>query len=214
MAYERLTLAVPGDAGVLVRELSFVIPRGAHVLVCSADAAVRAALMRATAGVWDDGTGVVVRPPLEQLAFLPERAYLPPGTLREMMETSAGSVPLDGEIRSALATLDAIDLVARVEDTDRELDWERLLSLRDQQALALARVLVARPRFAFVDNLGELVGADRLATVFAAFSERGITCVAFGGDDEPRDAYDMVLVLAPDGTWSVVVSEHQRGVTT
>ena len=93
MAYERLTLAVPGDAGVLVRELSFVIPRGAHVLVCSADTAARAALMRATAGVWDDGTGVVVRPPLEQLAFLPERAYLPPGTLREMMETSAGSVP-------------------------------------------------------------------------------------------------------------------------
>ena len=47
LAYERLTLAVPGDAGVLVRELSFAIPRGARVLVCSADTAVRA---RAHAG--------------------------------------------------------------------------------------------------------------------------------------------------------------------
>jgi putative ATP-binding cassette transporter len=211
LAYESLTLAVPGEGGPLVRDLSFAIPPGSHVLVCSADPTVRGALMRATAGVWDEGTGRVVRPPLEHLAFLPERSYLPPGTLREMMETSDGRVPLDSELRIALATLDAIDLVAEAEGTDRELDFERLLSLRDQQVLAIARVIVGRPRFAFIDNLGEIVGVERLPAVFAAFAERGITCVAFGGHDEPRGGYDTVLVLAADGTWTIQSADPMLG---
>jgi vitamin B12/bleomycin/antimicrobial peptide transport system ATP-binding/permease protein len=121
-------------------------------------------------------------------------------------------VPLDGELRSALVTLDAFDLVARAEGADRELDWERLLPLHDQHALELARILVARPRFAFIDNLGQAVGVERLPKVFAAFAERGITCVAFGDHEEPRGSYHTVLVLAADGTWSVEVLTPLGGV--
>jgi putative ATP-binding cassette transporter len=210
IAYDKLTLAAPGEPKALVRELSFEIPRGARVLVCSNDPAVRGALMRATAGVWDEGSGRVVRPPLRDVAFLPERPYLPPGTLREMMETSDGTVPLDSELQSALAILDAVDLVAFARGTDRELDFERVLSQRDQHALSIARVLVSRPIFAFVDNLGDTVGFERLPTVFAAFLERGITCVTFGGHDEPRGGYDTILILAADGTWVVQTGDPSR----
>ena len=206
VAYENLTLATSGEEGPLVRDLSFMIPRGTHVLVCSPDPSVRGALMRATAGVWPAGMGRIVRPPLQEVAFLPDRSYLPLGTLREMMEASDGSVPLEAELRSALATLDASDLIARAEGTDHALDFERLLSLRDQQLLEIARVLVTRPAFAFVDELAETVGSARLPIVFAAFAERGITCVAFGGEDEPRHGYHAVLVLAGDGTWRVEVA--------
>jgi putative ATP-binding cassette transporter len=78
--------------------------------------------------------------------------------------------------------------------------------------LALARVLVARPTFAFVDNLGGTVGPDRLPTVFAAFAERGITCVAFGGRDEPRGSYHTVLVLTGDGTWRIELVGELGGI--
>ncbi len=203
VAYEDLTLAVPGEDAAFVRGLSFAIPPGSRVLVSSHDPSARAALMRATAGVWDEGLGRVKRPPLEHLAFLPERPYLPPGTLREMLGASDGSVPLDGEMRSALLIIDASDLVERAEGTDQERDWEHVLSQREQQVVALARVLVARPRFVFVDNLGRIVGEGRLAMVLAAFVERGITCVVLSGADEPRLHYDTVLVLAADGTWHV-----------
>jgi putative ATP-binding cassette transporter len=210
VAYDKLTLAAPGEPNALVRDLSFEIPRGTRVLVCSGDPAVRGALMRATAGVWDEGSGRVVRPPLHDVAFLPERPYLPPGTLREMLQTSDGTVPVDSELHGVLAILDAVDLVAFARGTDRELDFERLLSQRDQQALAIARVLISRPIFAFVDNLGETVGIDRLPTVFAAFVERGITCVTFGGHDEPREGYDSILILAADGTWVVQGGDPSR----
>jgi putative ATP-binding cassette transporter len=209
VSYEGMTLK-SGDEPPLVRDLTLEIPRGMRVLVSSADPAARSALLRATAGVWTDGAGRVVRPPLEDMAFLPEHAYLPRGTLREMVEGSDGSVPLDDELRTALAILDAADLVTQTASADRELDWERVLPLRDQHALALARVLVTRPRFAFVDKLAETIGADRLPLVFAAFAERGITCVVFG-DDEPHHLFDLVLVVAADGTWTVVVTDVASG---
>jgi vitamin B12/bleomycin/antimicrobial peptide transport system ATP-binding/permease protein len=203
VAYEDLTLGVTGSAVQLVRDLSFVIEPGACVLVCSDEAAARAALVRATAGVWDDGTGRVHRPDLGDIAFLPERPYLPPGTLREMLEGSGGWVPLTSELKSALVTIDALDLIELAAGTDQALDWEHVLSLREQQLLAIARILVERPRFAFVDNLVRIVGAERLPIVLAAFVERGITCVALGASDEPRHSFRRVLIVATDGTWHI-----------
>ncbi len=203
VAYEDLTLATPGNDATLVRDLSFAIEPGARVLVCSDDAAMRGALVRATAGVWDDGRGRVRRPDLEHVAFLPERPYLPPGTLREMLEGSDGRVPLTDELRRVLLTIDALDLIELAAGTDRELDWEQVLPLREQQLLAIARILVERPRFAFIDNLADIVGPGRLALVLTAFGERGITCVALGSVDDPRTHYETVLVVAADGTWRI-----------
>ncbi|HEY5937505.1 MAG TPA: SbmA/BacA-like family transporter [Kofleriaceae bacterium] len=211
VAYEDLTLGVIGSAEQLVRNLSFVIEPGACVLVCSDEAAARAALVRATAGVWDDGSGRVRRPDLRQIAFLPERPYLPPGTLREMLEDSDGRVPLTNELRSALVTIDALDLIELAAGTDRAFDWEHELPLRDQQLLAIARILVERPRFAFVDNLARIIGTDRLPIVLAAFVERGITCVALGGSDESWHAFETVLFVAADGTWRVESRRNEEG---
>lgn len=202
VVYERLTLLGPAGE-VLVRDLSFTIAQGARILVCSNEATVRGALVRATAGVWDHGRGRVCRPRLEDLAFLPERPYLPPGTLREMMGAGDGSVPVDDEIRSALRVLDAPDLFERSVEVEAEQDWERVLSLHEQQVLSVARVLVGRPRFAFVDDLERIVGAERLPVVLNAFIERGITCVALGDTSGRRADYDAVLELAADGGWQV-----------
>ena len=113
-------------------------------------------------------------------------------------------MPLDGEMRSALLIIDASDLVERAEGTDQERDWEHVLSQREQQVVALARVLVARPRFVFVDNLGRIVGrgaarhgAGRLRRAWHHLRRM------LSGADEPRLHYDTVLVLAADGTWHV-----------
>ncbi|MCC6764555.1 MAG: ABC transporter ATP-binding protein/permease [Deltaproteobacteria bacterium] len=202
VVYEDLTLLGPADE-VLVRDLSFVIAQGARLLVCSKDPAMRGALVRATAGVWDQGRGRVKRPELEELAFLPERPYLPPGTLREMMGAGDGSVPVDDEIRSALGVLGAHELFERTVAMEAEQDWERVLTLHEQQVLSVARVLVSRPKFAFVDDLGRIVGDERLSVVLNAFIERGITCVALAAMDGPRADYDAVLELADGGAWRV-----------
>ncbi|MCC6847537.1 MAG: ABC transporter ATP-binding protein/permease [Deltaproteobacteria bacterium] len=202
VAYESLTLMGPA-AEELVRDLSFTIAQGARILVCSKDPELRGALVRATAGVWDHGRGRVRRPELEEIVFLPERPYLPPGTLREMMGAGDGSVPVDEEIRSALGVLGERGLFERTVEAQTEQDWERVLTLHEQQMLSVARVLVSHPKFAFVDDLGRIVGAERLPAVLNAFIERGITCIALGAMDEPRGDYDAVLELADGGAWRV-----------
>src|SRR5688572_1250214 len=72
MAYERLTLRSPRDGGVLLVDLSASIPLGTRVLITGPNESARAALFRATAGLWLAGEGRIVRPPLDAIFFLPQ----------------------------------------------------------------------------------------------------------------------------------------------
>jgi vitamin B12/bleomycin/antimicrobial peptide transport system ATP-binding/permease protein len=203
LAYERLTLRAPRDGRVLVQELSAVIPYGSRVLIRSADGAARSALMRATIGIWDEGDGRIVRPPLEQVAFLPERPYLPPGTLRDALgRRDRAEAASTEEVQQVLAALGVEDLVTRAGGLDEERDWDELLSLGEQQLISVARLLLTHPRFVFVDHLGRALDDDQLAVVCDAFSAAGITSVTMADHDADLDGYDAVLDLARDGRWS------------
>ncbi len=203
VAWEHLTLRTPRESEVVVQDLSMSIPYGTRVVIASDDAVVRGALMRATAGLWRDGDGRVVRPSLERVAFLPERPYVPPGTLREVVSPDGGQPPTsDGEIRAVLSGLGAEAILARTEGFDVEHDWHRILTPREQALLSVAHLALDRPRFAFVENLGRMLGAEHLAAVLRLFTERGITYVAMTSEDGVAPC-DVVLALTGDGRWSV-----------
>jgi putative ATP-binding cassette transporter len=202
VAYERLTLRVPRDGRILIRDLSAVVPDGTRLLVRSAEAGAGTALMRATAGLWDDGDGRVVRPPLERVVFLPERPYVPPGSLRDVLGRDGGTPgATDEEILGVLRALGVEEIVARAGGLEREHDWDDFISLREQQLLSIARVLLAKPRFAFLEGLGRTIDAGQLARVLAALSERRITYVTIGGGEDALACHDAVLDLAGDGSW-------------
>src|SRR5262249_59359361 len=78
VAWEGLTLRAPNDTGPLVKDLSAEARHGTRLLVTGPNEAARVALLRAVAGLWDTGTGRIVRPPLDEILFLPQRPYLPP----------------------------------------------------------------------------------------------------------------------------------------
>jgi putative ATP-binding cassette transporter len=73
VAFERLTLRTPRDARPLVKELSVEVPRGKRLLVTGPHGSGRTALLRAVAGLWSCGQGRVVRPPLDEVMFLPQQ---------------------------------------------------------------------------------------------------------------------------------------------
>ncbi len=202
IAYEDLTLRLPEAGRVLVHKLTLSIPRGFRVVVRSRDAMARGALMRATAGVWEDGDGRVLRPSLERVAFVPERPYVPPGTLREVMTGNAHPSASDAQVHAILAALDAEAIIAHADGLDVERDWVRILSLREQTLLSVAHLAVVRPHFAFVDNLGRTLGPEQFAMVLRLFTRYDITYVAMGGVDVAAPC-DLVLDLANDGRWSL-----------
>jgi putative ATP-binding cassette transporter len=209
VVYERVTLRAPRDGRVLVDDLSIEIPSGTRVLIRSADAAAREALVHATAGMWASGTGRIARPRLERIAFLPERPFVPPGTLREvLLGNGVGTAPAaasDEDIRGVLTTLGMEDLVASTRGLDAEEDWSDVLSLRKQQLLSVARVVLTRPRFVYLDHPGRTLDAERISAALQALCACRTTCVTIVSPEEEAEHlehFDALLEIGEAGRWS------------
>jgi putative ATP-binding cassette transporter len=85
---------------------------------------------------------------------------------------------------------------------DAEHDWSTLLSLREQQLLAFADILLNPPRFAFLDRVGGVLAPAELGNLLRKLSEHSIGYVNSGGENESRDLYDAVLECREDGSWT------------
>jgi putative ATP-binding cassette transporter len=210
LAWENLTLRSRRDGGILVERLGVNVPSGKRVLVSGAEEA-RVALFRATAGLWDAGEGRIVRPAVERIMFLPERPYLPPGTLREVLLRTGreGEVP-DDEIVVVLRALGLEPMLTRVGGLDVERDWDDALSLGEQQLLALARVGLAAPAFAVLQSPGTTLDPGQVAAGLRQLSDASITCLVFA-NDAGELTYDAMLELRTDGTWSWRPSSRSQG---
>ncbi|MCX8048974.1 MAG: ABC transporter ATP-binding protein/permease [Methylohalobius sp.] len=202
VAYDRLTLRSPRSGRTLVAGLTLAIPYGQAVLVVG-DRSAQAALLRATAGIWDEGEGRIVRPALEQMAFLPERPYLPPGTLREALLCGCIAEEIaDQDIMDVFALLTVKELVQRF-GLDSKQDWPGLLGLAEQQLLAVARVLLLAPRFVFLDRPSSALDPQRVAAVLDLFRQRAISYVVFEDTAGDLEHYDRVLRIDRNGKWQV-----------
>lgn len=203
VAYERLTLQLPPDGRVGVRSLSASIPYGTRTLVVGPDEPAKTALLWATAGVWEAGEGRVTRPGTGRVMYLPERPYLPAGTLRELLVPVGRDASLsDQDIMGALHRLHIEHAAARTGGLDAEEHWGAHLSLGEQQLVCAARLLLASPQFAFLHRIGTTLSPDQVGDILRALTEYGITYVNFAPDDDARDHYDAVLALAADGGWT------------
>ena len=203
LGWKDLTLRSPHDGTVLVRALTLAVAPGTRVLVTGPNEAASTALFRATVGVWSEGAGIVARPPPDAIQFVPERPYLPPGPLRQtLVRTGSDARVGDAQIRDVLGALGVANVVERAEGLDVERDWDGLLSLGEQQRLALARVLLARPRYVVLDRPATVLGDEEIAAVLAMLAKSGITAVTFADDARLAASHDVVLELAEDGTWT------------
>lgn len=213
LAYEGLTLRASVHGPPLVDDLSVSVPRGTKSLILGTELAAKIALFRATAGIWDVGEGRIIHPGEDQMLFLPERPYVPPGTLRELL-SGAGDDGNDGEEQLARVVhafqLEAV--IARAGGLDVEHDWDDFLPLRDQHLLTFARVCVSAPQFVFLDRISNSLNAEQFGGILKLLSDHSITYVTIGGLEDRRDDYDAVLELSPNGAWKWQPTVGRRSV--
>jgi putative ATP-binding cassette transporter len=215
VVYTGLTLRSPRSGRILIKDLSLAIPQGMRVLVQGRDETARAALFQATAGLWEAAEGHIARPALERILLLSELPYLPPGTLRELLtrpwpegalprENSLSAIQVrDEEMAETLHTLKIEALVTRFGGLDRRQHWENILSLEDQELLVMARVLLARPCFVFLDRPSTTLSTEQIDWILGMLGERSISYVTFEDEESSvnLERYDAVLQLKEDGTW-------------
>jgi putative ATP-binding cassette transporter len=224
VAYKGVTLRAIRSDRVLIRDLSLTIPRGKNVLVVGPDERARMALFRATAGLWPASEGQIIRPRLEQILFLTERPYLPSGTLRELFmrpwaeEGRADDRdPEDNEfpeirIMDALRALKMEGTLKRFGGWDTPHTWESALTLTEQQLLGVARLLVARPLFAFLDKPSSTFSPEQTRWVLDHLKERSISYVVFEESADNAGGYDVLLELEKTGYWTCSPIEGDQPV--
>ena len=128
---------------------------------------------------------------------------MPPGTLRQVLERTAHAGEIsDNRIFGLLRELNLEQVLSRAGGLDAERDWATLLSLREQQLLAFIHILLAAPRYAFLDRVGTALGSDQVHKILHMLSESSITYINNGEADHSLDLYDAVLEFGEDGGWT------------
>ncbi len=202
VAFENLTLYSPEDNTPLISKLTLEIPQGSRMLVCGKPGLSKVALFRATAGLWQYGEGRVVRPSFEEILFLTEYPYLPPGRLRELMLRSVQdeSVP-DEKIIAVVKLLGLEKIFAKAHGLDTEQNWNEILNISEQQLLAIARLILGSPEFVFLDRLRSTLSTEQTALVLRTLSDLSCSMIVLGRIDDDLGYYDGVLEIRPGGQW-------------
>ena len=203
IAVQSVDLDLP-DGTPLLRGISFAAEAGETVLIVGPSGAGKSTLLRAVAGIWPFGRGEINLNE-KRILFLPQRPYLPLGTLAATLlyplgPQSRGNVDSrNGKNRLPLAqlttVLEQVGLSALASELETLDNWPQRLSLGEQQRLAFARVLLTEPSLVFLDEATSALDERSEAHLYALLRAAPWrpTIVSVGHRRTLRDLHDHIL---------------------
>ena len=163
-----MNLELP-NGDVLLRDISFALEAGSNVLVKGTSGSGKSTLLRAIAGIWPYVNGEIELPEKEKIMFVPQRPYLPLGTLREALLYPGTRQKTDEEL---IALLELCKIESLAGNLDMEADWSHVLSIGEQQRLAFVRAIIYEPDWLFLDEATSALDEDTEKAMYKLLEER------------------------------------------
>jgi putative ATP-binding cassette transporter len=178
-------LRVAGPSGAIrLNETHLDLEPRERVLVAGDRGVERHLLFRALIGIWPWGSGRIARPARESMMFLPARAYVPPGTLRTALCYPCATREFDDA--ATARALAQVGLERLEPALDAPVRWDRQLNDDEKQCLAIARVILQRPRWVVMNGAFEVLDPDSRRRIEALFADElaGIGVIDIARDKE------------------------------
>ncbi|MDQ5986026.1 MAG: Vitamin B12 transport ATP-binding protein BacA [Syntrophus sp. SKADARSKE-3] len=209
LAMEHLTVQTPDYRRTLVQNLSFDLQSGQGLVIVGPSGTGKSSVLRAIAGLWNAGSGKIVRPEREQMLFLPQLPYMVLGTLRDQLLYPKMNADISEErMREVLKQVNLADLPEKVGGFDTELDWADVLSLGEQQRMAFARLMLVQPRYAVLDEATSALDLENEARLYEYLRRTTSIFISVGHRASLLPYHDKVLELLGDQSWQIRTVPH------
>ncbi len=204
LALDALTLYTPHFERVLIKELTLTLKSGDGLLITGDSGCGKSSLLRAIAGLWHSGSGVIHHPPLDDVFFLPQQPYMQVGTLRSQLIYPGTETSLsDDRLLEILKQVHLSELADRVGGLDAVHDWEKLLSVGEQQRIAFGRVLVREPSMVILDEATSALDSGNEASLYEHLRSTGTTLISIAHRPAILRHHTHVLHLLSEGAWEL-----------
>lgn len=182
------------DGKPLLENISFTLHPGHNVLIKGVSGSGKSTLLRAISGIWPFVDGKIFLPERDKLMFIPQKSYLPLGTLRAALNYP-GNKPIDDT--ELIYLMDLCQIGYLKDKLDLEADWSHVLSVGEQQRLAFVRAHIQQPHWLFLDEATSALDEDTEATMYSLLQERlqQTTVVSVGHRSTLNKYHELVLRL-------------------
>ena len=194
-------LSVKSPMGkILIKDLNLTLTQGNSLLIQGQSGVGKTTLLRTIAGLWSYAEGKIFCPQHNTL-FLSQRPYLPQGNLLTALYYPDTTENVD--LAKITRVLEQVQLAHLQDRLEQEQDWSRILSLGEQQRLAFARLLLHKPKVAFLDEASASLDEGMEHAMYRLISEElpNTTIISVGHRSTLVPLHQQQLELHTDGSW-------------